>query len=197
MELPRSRTTDHRKRQETMPLTFPAGLACGNGPPQRGSGARHRGSPHRGGYGRAIQPVTSAGAVSTTLCYAATCGKATGLRCPAWSTARRPNWTLSLEMSSVTRGDVADVDHVGPVRRGRLPRHDLVPGQVRLGVGVPGERGEVGAGQGAAAASCGSAGSWACRARWPGPTAPPRSPWRPGRRSRSPRTRSGRRTARR
>src|SRR5262249_11552437 len=28
-------------------------------------------------------------------------GKATGLRCPAWSTARTPNCTLSLAMSSV------------------------------------------------------------------------------------------------
>src|SRR4029079_259646 len=33
---------------------------------------------------------------------AATCGKAAGLRWPALSMARRPNWTLSLEMFSVT-----------------------------------------------------------------------------------------------
>jgi hypothetical protein len=34
--------------------------------------------------------------------YAATAGKATGLRCPLLSTARMPNWTLSLEMSRST-----------------------------------------------------------------------------------------------
>src|SRR5260221_11796274 len=37
-----------------------------------------------------------------SLCYAATAGKATGLRLPAVSTGRRPNWTLSFEISSVT-----------------------------------------------------------------------------------------------
>ena len=43
------------------------------------------------------------------------------------------------------RGDVADVDRAGPVRRGSFPHHDLIPGDVGLGVGVPAEGGEVGA----------------------------------------------------
>ena len=43
------------------------------------------------------------------------------------------------------RGDVADVDRACPVRRGRLPHHDLVPGDAGLGVGVPAERREIGA----------------------------------------------------
>ena len=58
-------------------------------------------------------------------------GAATGLRWPSRSTARTPNWTLSLEMSIVTDVDVADPGHVGPVRGGRLAPHHLVPGQVR------------------------------------------------------------------
>src|SRR6266704_2930290 len=45
------------------------------------------------------------------------------------------------------RGDVADADRAGPVRRGGLAHHHLVPGQVGFGIGVPVEGGEVGAGQ--------------------------------------------------
>ena len=45
------------------------------------------------------------------------------------------------------RGDVADLDRAGPVRRRGLPHHHLVPGQVGLGVGVPGEDGVVDAGK--------------------------------------------------
>src|SRR5215469_3305084 len=45
------------------------------------------------------------------------------------------------------RGDVADRDGAGPVRRRGLPHHDFVPGHVGLGVGVPAQRGEVGAGE--------------------------------------------------
>src|SRR5215475_6045948 len=44
-------------------------------------------------------------------------------------------------------GHVADVDGVGPVGRGGLPGHYLILGQVRFGVGVPGESCQVGAGE--------------------------------------------------
>src|SRR5262245_9536379 len=41
-------------------------------------------------------------------------------------------------------GDVAHRDGIGPVRRGGLSPHDLVAGEVRIRVGVPGERRAVG-----------------------------------------------------
>src|SRR6185437_2142142 len=59
------------------------------------------------------------------------------------------NAELHVVLGDVERdaGDVADLDHVGPVRHRGLPHHDLVPSDVGLGVGVPLERGQVGAGE--------------------------------------------------
>src|SRR6266700_128868 len=92
-------------------------------------GARVLIAPGRGGTGsrrhcpaalaepgrRAESPDAEAGYVVTV------CGKATGLRLKFWSTARTPNWTLSLAMLSVTEvtlpTGIAEVQSLSVVSR--------------------------------------------------------------------------------